>query len=112
MASLRSLRTNSTATLRVNLRAAVLLCAEFVRRRPPTGYGRIINVTSGQGHAPMPGELAYAVTKAGLDALTLSLAADLVTPGVAVNAIDPGPIDTGWMSFRSQRQPRFSVADG
>ena len=81
----------------VNLRAAVLLCAEFVRRRPPTGYGRIINVTSGQGQAPMPGELAYAVTKAGLDALTLSLAADLVTPGVAVNAIDPGPIDTGWM---------------
>jgi 3-oxoacyl-[acyl-carrier protein] reductase len=46
----------------------------------------------------MPGELAYAVTKAGLDALTLSLAADLVTPGVAVNAIDPGPIDTGWMA--------------
>ena len=82
----------------VNLRAAVLLCAEFVRRRPASGGGRIINVTSGQGHGPMPGELAYAVTKAGLDALTLSLAADLATSGVAVNAVDPGPIDTGWMT--------------
>ena len=46
----------------------------------------------------MPGELAYAVTKAGLDALTLSLAAGLRTSGVTVNAIDPGPIDTGWMT--------------
>jgi 3-oxoacyl-[acyl-carrier protein] reductase len=46
----------------------------------------------------MPGALAYAVTKAGLDALTLTLAAELVASGVAVNAIDPGPIDTGWMT--------------
>ena len=82
----------------VNVRAAVLLCAEFVRRRPPGVGGRIINMTSGQGRGPMPGELAYAVTKAGLDALTLSLAADLMTSGVTVNAIDPGPIDTGWMT--------------
>jgi 3-oxoacyl-[acyl-carrier protein] reductase len=82
----------------VNLRAAVLLCGEFVRRRPPGGGGRIVSVTSGQGAGPMPGALAYAVTKAGLDALTLTLAAELAASGVAVNAIDPGPIDTGWMT--------------
>ena len=82
----------------VNLRAAVLLCSEFVRRRRPSVGGRIINVTSGQGQGPMPGEVAYAVTKAGLDALTLSVAADLRTSGVTVNAVDPGPIDTGWMT--------------
>jgi 3-oxoacyl-[acyl-carrier protein] reductase len=82
----------------VNLRAAVLLSGEFVRRRGLEAGGRIINITSGQGHGPMPGELAYAVTKAGLDALTLSLSAELLESGVAVNAIDPGPIDTGWMS--------------
>jgi 3-oxoacyl-[acyl-carrier protein] reductase len=82
----------------VNLRAAVLLCAEFVRRRRAGVGSRIINVTSGQGQGPMPGDLAYAVTKAGLDALALSLAADLLALGVTVNAIDPGPIDTGWMT--------------
>lgn len=82
----------------VNARAAVLLCSEFVRRRRPGTAGRIINVTSGQGHGPMPDEVAYAVTKAALDALTLSLAAELLTFGVTVNGIDPGPIDTGWMT--------------
>jgi len=82
----------------VNLRAAVLLCSEFVRRWHASAGGRIINVTSGQGQAPMPNEVAYAVTKAGLDALTLSVTVDLLASGVTVNAIDPGPIDTGWMT--------------
>lgn len=83
----------------VNIRAAVLLCAEYVRRKGPGAGGRIINITSGQGMSPMPGEVAYAVTKAGLDALTLSLSAGLAQSGVAVNAIDPGPTDTGWISY-------------
>ncbi len=82
----------------VNIRAAVLLCGEFVRRRGPGAGGRIINITSGQGLSPMPGDVAYAVTKAGLDALTLSLSAGLAESGVAVNAVDPGPTDTGWIS--------------
>ncbi len=47
----------------VNLRAAVLLCREFVHHLPPDRPGRIVNVTSGQGRDPMPGEIAYAVTK-------------------------------------------------
>ena len=82
----------------VNIRAAVLLCGEFVRRRRSGASGRIINITSGQGLSPMPGDLAYAVTKAGLDALTLSLSTGLAGSGVAVNAIDPGATDTGWIS--------------
>ena len=39
----------------VNIRAAVLLCGEFVRRRGPGVGGRIINITSGQGHEPDAG---------------------------------------------------------
>jgi 3-oxoacyl-[acyl-carrier protein] reductase len=82
----------------VNVRAPVLLCAEFARQLKPARPGRIINMTSGQGREPMPGSLAYAVTKASLDALTLTLSAELAERGVTVNAIDPGPTDTGWIS--------------
>jgi 3-oxoacyl-[acyl-carrier protein] reductase len=81
----------------VNLRAPALLCAEFARRRAAGPGGRIVNITSGQGHGPMPSELAYAATKGGIDALTLSLSADLASRGITVNAIDPGATDTGWM---------------
>ena len=53
---------------------------------------------SGQGLGPMPGELAYAVTKAALDVLTVSLSAELADRHITVNAVDPGPTDTGWMT--------------
>ena len=82
----------------VNLRAVMLLCAEFVRALPAGCAGRIINLTSGQGLGPMPNELAYAATKGGIDAFTLSLSAAVAGRGITVNAVDPGPTDTGWMS--------------
>ena len=82
----------------VNVRASVLLCSEFARHKRPDTPGRIINSTSGQNQNPMPGEIAYVVTKSALDALTLTLSADLAGCGVTVNAVDPGPTDTGWIS--------------
>jgi len=82
----------------VNLRAVMLLSAEFVRAFPAGGAGRIINLTSGQGIGPLPNELAYAATKGGVDAFTLSLSAAVAGRGITVNAVDPGPTDTGWMS--------------
>jgi 3-oxoacyl-[acyl-carrier protein] reductase len=90
----------------VNLRAAVLLCREFARRLPAGASGRIVNVTSGQGHEPMPGEIAYVVTKAGLDALTRTIAAELAHRAISVNAVDPGPTNTGWMSAEIEERLR------
>ena len=81
----------------VNLRAVLLLSLEFIKRVPPGRAGRIINLTSGQGLMPVPDELAYAATKGGVDALTLSLSAAVARRGITVNAVDPGPTDTGWM---------------
>jgi 3-oxoacyl-[acyl-carrier protein] reductase len=80
----------------VNVRGMMMLCAEFTRRFSGRS-GCIINLTSGQGIAPMAGNLAYAATKGAVDAFTLSLSAELAPRGITVNAIDPGPTDTGWM---------------
>jgi 3-oxoacyl-[acyl-carrier protein] reductase len=82
----------------VNLRAMALICAEFVRRFRKQNGGRIMNLTSGQSISPMPAELAYAATKGAIEAFTKSLSVELAPRGITVNAVDPGPTDTGWMS--------------
>lgn len=85
------------AHYRINVRGAVLLSAEFARRHDGRPGGRIVNLTSGQGLHPMPDNLPYAVTKGAVEALTISLAPTLARKGITVNAIDPGPTDSGWM---------------
>jgi 3-oxoacyl-[acyl-carrier protein] reductase len=86
----------------INVRAVALLCAEFVRRYKqnlsPGLYGRIINLSSGQGLNPMSGELAYAATKGAVEAFSRSLSAEVGRLGITVNAVDPGATDTGWIS--------------
>jgi 3-oxoacyl-[acyl-carrier protein] reductase len=91
---------------RINLRAPALLARQFAERFRGE-HGRIVNLTSGQGLTPMPGEMAYAASKGGLEALTTSLAAALAPRRITVNAVDPGPTDSGWMS-EEQRQALVS----
>jgi 3-oxoacyl-[acyl-carrier protein] reductase len=80
----------------VNARGTLLLCAEFVRRfRGEPGSGRIVNFTSA---LPLNGEIAYAASKGAIDWITVSAAVELGPRGITVNAVDPGPTDTGWMS--------------
>jgi 3-oxoacyl-[acyl-carrier protein] reductase len=82
----------------VNLRATALLSVGFARRYPGGPGGRIINLTSGQSLGPMPEELAYAATKGAIEAFTVTLAAEVGHKGITVNAVNPGPTDTGWMT--------------
>jgi 3-oxoacyl-[acyl-carrier protein] reductase len=82
----------------VNLRATALLCTGFARRYRGGSGGRIINLTSGQSRGPMPGELAYIATKGAIEAFTVTLAAEVAPLGITVNAVNPGPTDSGWMS--------------
>jgi 3-oxoacyl-[acyl-carrier protein] reductase len=86
------------AHLQVNARATALLSVEFARRWPSGPGGRIVNLSSGQGRGPMPDELAYIMSKGAIEALTVSLSAGVATHGITVNAVNPGPTDTGWMS--------------
>jgi 3-oxoacyl-[acyl-carrier protein] reductase len=83
---------------KVNIRGTCLLSIEFARRFSKGSGGRIINLTSGQSQGPMTGEIAYATTKGAIDAFTMTLSAELASKGITVNAINPGPTVTGWMT--------------
>ncbi len=95
----------------LNMRATTLLTLGFAKRfeRSRQLAGAIINLTSGQSLGPMPDELAYAMTKSAIETLTRTLAARLMQKGITLNAVNPGPVDTGWMepSFKAQLSRRF-----
>lgn len=81
--------------LAVNVRATLLLVQAFAAGLD-RGHGRVVLLTSGQGRGPMAGELPYAASKAALSGLVLSLSDHLAPRGITVNAVNPGPTDTGW----------------
>lgn len=85
------------AFLHENVRASLLLVREFALRHDDSrDGGRVLLMTSGQHLAPMSRELAYAVSKGALQQATMTLADELADRRITVNAINPGPTDTGW----------------
>jgi len=85
------------AFLHENVRASLLLVREFAAHHDDSREGgRVVLFTSGQHLAPMSGEIPYAVSKGALQQATLTLADELADRGITVNAVNPGPTDTGW----------------
>lgn len=81
----------------INLRATTLLSLEFIKQFEFNKNGRIINLSSGQSLGQMPNEIAYAITKGAIETLTYTLSHKIASKGITINAINPGPNDTGWM---------------
>lgn len=79
----------------VNARATWLLIREYATRFTGThGTGRIIAFTSDH----TAGNLPYGASKGALDRIVLAAARELSDQGITANVINPGPIDTGWMT--------------
>lgn len=78
--------------LAVNLRAPAALIQALLPALTEA-RGSVVNVTSIGGVLAMPGRSLYGASKAALNSLTRSLARELA-PGVRVNAVVPGPVDT------------------
>ncbi len=77
----------------VNTRAAWLLLRELARQIPANG-GRFVALTSDHVVHNLP----YGASKGALDRLVFAAARELAHLGITANAINPGPIDTGWMT--------------
>ena len=89
----------------VNAEAATLLIAEFVRRYRDRGatWGRIINVSTDAARA-FATQIGYGASKAALEALTRSIAIEVGPLSITVNAVAPGPVQTGWITGDIERE--------
>ncbi len=96
-------------TLALNLKAVALICAAAGRHMKTRGSGRIVNVTSPASRMALPNYLAYAASKAGVDAVTRAAAVALAPFGVRVNSVAPGMMDTA-MQGVTERQ--LAAIDG
>jgi 3-oxoacyl-[acyl-carrier protein] reductase len=89
--------------IEVNLFAPYLTSRHVVQAMVRQGYGRIVNIASVAGKEGNPNASHYSASKAGLIALTKSLAKEVATKGVLVNAITPAVAKTAMFEQMTQQ---------
>ncbi len=82
------------SVLDVNLTAAMRLCRGVLRGMMKARWGRIVNISSVVGATGNPGQANYAAAKAGMVGMSKSLAYEVATRGITVNAVAPGFVAT------------------
>lgn len=82
------------AVIDTNLKGAFLCMKHVIRIMMKQRYGRIINMSSVSGVMGNAGQINYCASKAGLIGMTKSLAREVGSRGITVNAVAPGYIDT------------------
>ena len=82
------------AVLEVNLTSTMRLCRGVMRPMMKARWGRIVNISSIVGTTGNPGQANYAAAKAGMIAMGKSIAHEVASRGITVNAVAPGFIAT------------------
>ena len=88
----------------INLVSMVRLIQRLLPQMREKGWGRIINISSGAGVFPQPGQAAYSTTKSAVNNLTVAIAQSLNADGVTINTVSPGVIITPKMVEMAKAQ--------
>jgi 3-oxoacyl-[acyl-carrier protein] reductase len=88
----------------VNLTATFRLCRAAVRGMMKARWGRIVNISSVVGTTGNAGQVNYAASKAGMVGMSKSLAAEVASRGITVNAVAPGFIATAMTDKLNEAQ--------
>jgi 2-dehydro-3-deoxy-L-rhamnonate dehydrogenase (NAD+) len=96
--------------LQVNLFAVFLVCRAWVPSMTARGWGRIVNIASIAGKEGNPNASHYSAAKAGVIALTKSLAKELATSGVLVNCVAPAVIETDILRQGTPEHTRYMLS--
>ncbi len=98
------------AVIQTNLTGSFLLTQALLRPMTRQRWGRVINIASVVGQTGNPGQANYVASKAGLIGLTKSLALELSSRNITVNAVAPGFIETAMTAALSDKQ-RSAILD-
>lgn len=97
----------------INLRGALNLHHVVLPGMVERGRGRVVNIASDAGRVGSSGEAVYAACKAGLIALTKTLARELASVPINLNAVCPGPTDTAFLhAVRDQDEVGRKIYEG
>jgi 3-oxoacyl-[acyl-carrier protein] reductase len=102
--AMRMKRKDWDDVLNTNLTGAFLMTQAIMSQMVRNRWGRIINITSVVGETGQAGQANYAASKAGLIGLTKSLARELASRSITVNAVAPGYIETAMTSVLTDEQ--------
>ena len=107
---MRMKRADWDEVLGTNLTGAFLLTQALLPAMLRNRWGRIVNITSVVGRTGQAGQVNYASSKAGLIGLTRSLAREVASRSITVNAVAPGYIETPMTAVLDEKQREAMMA--
>ena len=99
-----------TKVIDINLTSTFLMCKYSIKKMLKSKYGKIINITSVVGHTGNVGQVNYTASKAGIVAMSKSLAIEYAKKNININCISPGFISTAMTDQIDEKHKEAIIA--